>query len=112
MLRPAQFRATISFHFAEHGEGRQRFFVFPESCHRPVPMEVEGLDGLNTLGMWTEEPASFQEGDQVEVACRVLAPELLSPVIQPGAKFRLWDGGFFADGIVTARFDDAWVEEP
>jgi hypothetical protein len=108
MPRPAQFRATLSFHFAEHGEGRQRFFVFPESCHRRVPMAVEGLEELYTVGMWTEAPATLHEGDHVDVDCRVIAPDVLSPVIQPRVNFKLWDGGFFADGVATARFDDAW----
>ena len=29
-------------------------------------------------------------------------------VVRPGVRFRLWDAGFFADGVVLERHDGAW----
>lgn len=103
-----QFTAELSFHFREHGAGRQQRFVFGENLHRRVPMEMDGVDGLNTLGMWTDGVQEFGKNDSVMARCVVLAPELFVDVVKPGVTFEFWDGGFFASGKVIRRIEDGW----
>src|SRR5687767_7251574 len=109
MPRPnPQFRARLVFTFAEHGAGRRRTFGFDESGHRRVPMSMDGVDGLHTVGLWIDRAGQFQPGDELAVDCRAIWPEGFREVVKPGVHFRLWDGGFIADGTVTERFDDEW----
>lgn len=108
MNRSPQFRMEVRFHFQEHGADRRRWFLFGEDCHRRVPLEMEGVEGLNTVGMWVEQPQRFEPGDTIAVDCRVIAPELFEGIIQPGSRGRLWDGGFFADVTVTEVCNDNW----
>jgi hypothetical protein len=109
MPRPKpQFRAHLAFTFAEHGEDRWRAFVFDESGHRRIPMSMDGVEGFHTVGMWIDRAGRFQQGDKLDVDCCVIWPEGFREVVKPGVRFRLWDGGFFADGTVTERFDDEW----
>lgn len=108
MAPTPQFTAELLFHFREQGPERWHTFVFNESCHRRVPMRMEGVDGLNTVGMWTDTPGAFQAGDSVTVRCVVLAPELFEKSVKPGVEFDLWDGGFFATGKVLTRIEDGW----
>ncbi|MDC8756087.1 hypothetical protein [Janthinobacterium fluminis] len=103
-----QFTAELHFHFREHGSDRRRCFVFDESLHRRVPMKMEGVDGLNTIGMWVDAAGVLQAGDSVTVRCVVIAPELFADVVRPGVKFELWDGDFFASGDVIERIDAGW----
>lgn len=103
-----QFRARLVFTFAEHGEDRRRTFHFDESGHRRAPINMDGVDGLHTLGMWIDRAGDFQQGDELDVDCRVIWPEGFRKVVWPGVHFRLWDSGFFADGTVTERFEDEW----
>lgn len=109
MNRPKpQFKAHLVFTFAEHGAGRRRSFGFEETGHRRVPMCMDGVEGLNTVGMWIGGAATFVEGDEIEVDCCVIWPEGFRNIVQPGVKFRLWDSGFFADGVVTDRCEEGW----
>ena len=103
-----QFRARLKFTFEEHGEGRRRWFGFDDGGHRRVPMSMDGVDGLHTVGMWIEGAGRFHEGDEVDVDCRVIWLEGFREFARPGVRFKLWDGGFFADGQVTERFEDQW----
>jgi hypothetical protein len=73
-----------------------------------VPMQMAGVDGLNTVGMWVEEAHTFHAGESVRVRCVVTAPDLFSSVVKPGVVFELWDGGFFASGAVCERVDAGW----
>jgi hypothetical protein len=108
MIPLPQFAAEIEFHFREHSAERRHWFMFDESLHRRVPMRMDGIDGLNTVGMWIEQAGIFKSGDVIFVRCVVLAPELFSPVVKPGVKFELWDSGFIASGIVRERFQTGW----
>jgi hypothetical protein len=109
MTRPKpQFRAHLVFTFAEHGEGRRRVFGFEESGHRRVPMRMDSVEGLNTVGMWIDGARQFHKGDETDVDCRVIWPEGFRKVVKPGVSFQLWDSGFFADGKVTEIFPDQW----
>jgi hypothetical protein len=71
-------------------------------------MRMDGVDGLNTVGMWVDTAAVFETNDSVIVRCVVLSPELFVDVVKPGVKFELWDGGFFASGIVIERIEAGW----
>jgi len=108
MIPIPQFTAELLFHFREHGAERWRRFVFNESCHRRVPMRMDGVEGLNTVGMWTDAPGDFQSGDSVVVQCVVIAPELFEKSLKPGVQFDLWDGSFFATGRALTRIEDGW----
>ena len=101
MSRPKpQFRAHLTFTFEEHGIGRRHWFEFGEDGHRRVPMQMEGLEGLNTVGMWIEGSKRFKEGDEVTVDCCVIWVEGFRHVVKKGVQLKLWDGGFFANGEV------------
>lgn len=72
--------------------------MFDESLHRRVLMQMEGTEGLNTVGMWAKEAATFKAGESVRVECVAIAPEIYCAVVKTGVKFELWDGKFFASG--------------
>ena len=111
MFPKSQFTAKLEFHFREHGPERRHWFMFGESLHIRVPLQMEGVDGLNTVGMWVQEAGTFKAGDAVLVECVVIAPDLYNKVVRPGVKFELWDGGFFASGTVTERHEAGWPSE-
>lgn len=112
MHRPKpHFRAQMCFTFEEHGPGRRHRFLFQEDQCRAVPISMEGVAGLNTVGMWSDQPGKFYEGDKVMVDCAIGSLDAFRNVVQPGVKFRLWDGGFFADGVVIQIFEEAWGAE-
>jgi hypothetical protein len=111
MLPTPQFTAELKFHFKDHGPERRHWFMFDEGLHRRVPMAMDGVEGLNTVGMWVDSPGTFKAGDIVRVRCVVIAPELFSNVVKPGVKFELWDGGFLATGTVLERVDEGWPRE-
>ncbi len=111
-MRPTpQFTAQLQFHFTGQGPERRQWFMFDEGLHRRVPMQMEGTEGLNTVGMWVQEAGTFKAGDTVQVECVVIAPEIYRSVVRPGVKFELWDGGFFASGTVLERIEAGWPSE-
>lgn len=112
-MRPnPQFSAELKFHFHDHtAPERRRWFMFGDDLPRRVPMAMDGVDGLNTVGMWAKEPATFHAGDSTVVDCVVIEPTLYSQVIKPGVMFELWDCGFFATGTVLERFESGWPHE-
>ena len=103
-----QFIAELKFHFKDHGPERRHWFMFDESLSRRVPMQMEGIEGLNTVGIWVTEAATFKTGESVRVECVVLAPKIFHSVVSPGVKFELWDGKFFATGTVIERIEAGW----
>jgi len=111
MLPKPEFVAELKFHFREHGPERRHWFMFDESLHRRVPMAMDGVEGLNTIGMWVDSPGTFKAGDSVRVQCVVIAPELFTHVVKPGVKFELWDGGFLASGTVLERVEEGWPHD-
>lgn len=111
MIAEPQFRAELDFHFHEHGADRRRWFMFGEDLHRRVPMQMDGVEGLNTVGMWVKQAGVFKEGEKLLVDCRVIAPDLYNPIVKPGMKFELWDSGFFATGTVLERLESGWPNE-
>lgn len=75
-------------------------------------MQMDGVDSMYTVGMWHDGEAKFHKGDEAVVDCVVICPEVFLSVVKPGVRFELWDGGFFAEGEVTERFDDGWPTSP
>ena len=103
-----QFTAAVHLTFAEHGGDRRRSFTFDESCERRVPMSMEGVDGLHTVALAVQSPGTFKMGDDITVGCRVIWPEVFKSAVHAGVRFRLWDSGYFADGVVLERHDASW----
>lgn len=104
-----QFRARVKITFEDHGAERQRKFGFDENGHRRLPMNMEGVDGLHTVGLWIEKPnAVFHEEDEFNAECRVIWPEGFVKIVVPGVQFKLWDSGFIARGVVTERCEEGW----
>ena len=71
-------------------------------------MQMDGVDGLNTVGMWVTEAAACGPGDSCRINCVVIAPEVFRQVVRQGVEFELWDGGFFATGAVLERIEAGW----
>lgn len=71
-------------------------------------MQMEGVEGLHTVGLWINGGAQFQEGDEFDADCRVIWPEGFANAVQVGKPFKLWAGGFFARGVVTERVEEGW----
>jgi hypothetical protein len=109
-LVATQFRIKVHFHFSEHGEERRNWFGVGDDLHRRVPLEMQNVEGLNTVGMWFERAGKFGPGDTANVECAVIAPELFIGKIKPGSKGRLWDAGFFAD-IEVIEVDETQLEK-
>ena len=74
-------------------------------------MQMDGVEGLHTVGMWVSEEGTFKAGETAVVECVVIWPEAFSPIVKPGVGFQLWDGGFFAYGIVLERINEGWPNE-
>lgn len=102
---PTQFSLRVSFHFNEHAADRQRWFGVGDDLSRRVPLEMEGVDGLNTVMMGFREPGRFMPGDTVTVECAVIASELFRGKLAIGSRGRLWDGGYLADVEVVDVHD-------
>lgn len=110
-MRPnPQFTARLDFDFRERRGPFPPRFVFDKSCHRRVPMQMDGVDGLHTVGMWVDAPGKFLAGDSVVVQCVLLAPELFERSLKSGVHFKLWESGFIAAGTILARCDDGWPQ--
>lgn len=75
-------------------------------------MKMEGVEGLHTVGMWIEGERRFFVGDEIDVDCVVIWPEGFYRAAVPDTKFELWDSGFFASGLITERFEEAWPKPP
>jgi len=109
---PPQFKAHVKLTFEEHGTDRRRQFGFDANGHRRLPMSMDGVEGLHTVGLWIDRnEAEFVEGDEFDADCRVIWPEGFTTAVVPGAKFKLWDGGFIADAVVTERIEAGWNTE-
>lgn len=111
MTPTPQFIATLQFHFRGHGPDRRHWFMFGDDLHRRVPMQMQGVEGLNTVGMWVDSAQTFKAGDSVQVRCVVIAPEIYSQIVRSGVEFELWDGGFFATGTIIERIEEGWPSE-
>ena len=80
--------------------------MFPDTGIRRVPMEIAETDsGLNTISLAGSPNLIVQQGEMVELDCDVLSFDHLRNLISQQATFRLWDGGFFADGTIVQFYD-------
>jgi len=104
-----QFKAHIVFTFEEHDVSRRHWFGFDNQVHRAVPMSMESVDGLNTVILRIEGAGKFYKGDAIDADCNVIWEEGYRKAVVPGRKFKLWDGGFFANGEVTQRVEEGWA---
>jgi len=106
---PPQFKAHIRLTFEERKSESPRKFGFDANGHRRLPLTMDGVEGLHTVGLWIEmNEAIFSEGDEFDADCRVIWPEGFTKAVAPGVKFKLWDGGYIADGIITERIEEGW----
>jgi hypothetical protein len=109
MPRPTpQFKAHVALTFEEHNETRRNWFEFGEDGHRRVRMSMESVEGLHTVGLWISGAARFHKGDAFDAECIVIWREGFTSAVVPGRTFKLWDGGFFANGTVTERIEEGW----
>jgi hypothetical protein len=74
-------------------------------------MAMDGVDGMNTVGLWIDGPSVFRSGDSFQARCKVLLEEPYRGVISRGKQFHLWDGGFFADGEVLEVMSENWEKD-
>ncbi len=107
-----QFKAHVVLTFEEHDTTRRHWFMFGEDGHRRVPMSMDSVEGLHTVGLWIDGPATYRAGDEFDSDCVVIWPEGFSNAVSAGRTFKLWDGGFFANGVVTERIDEGWPSFP
>jgi len=106
---PSHFRAAIAIRSADEGGPKSGLFGFPESGHRNVPMELAGVDGLNTVQLRYRAGALVPAGSTIEVECRLLAEDLFVGLIHPGTRFGIWDGRIIADGTVMTVHHENWT---
>ena len=94
------FKARWHFHF-KNVKPRTKTLAFPESGMRRIPMEFAGSEsGLNTVSLTGLPNMRFGVDDVVECDCETISYRHLHPYIIVGARVRLWDGDFFADGSI------------
>jgi hypothetical protein len=105
------FIATITVTRGRTQEPHKGAFVFGDDCNRRVPMEMDGVDGLNTVGIWIDAPSVFPSGSSFKGRCRVLWEEPFRGKIAVGTRFRLWDCGHFAEGVVDEVKLENWEPE-
>ena len=104
-----QFKAHIVLAFEEFDINQRRPFVFGPNCHRRLPMAMETVEGMHTVGLWIAGPAEFHAiGEEFDADCVVIWEEGFFKAVSPGRTFKLWDGGFFANGVVTERIEPGW----
>ena len=108
MSREPQFRARIRIFPTAEGGPTRGFFGFPASGVRPVPVEMDGVSGLNTIGFFQAPDTLIRAGEEFEAGASVLYEEAFASVIRPGVAFRIWDGRFIASGEVLEVFPAQW----
>ena len=107
-----QFMMRINFHFSNKKNPAEGHFVVGEDLKRKVPLEIEGIDGLNTVYMIFPESDLYLADETVIVKCDTIAPQLYKGKIKPGLKGRLWESGYFADIEILEVDDDrfTWIQ--
>ena len=108
MNRAPQFRARIRIFPTAEGGPTHGLFGFPASGVRPVPVEMDGVSGLNTVGFFHTPDTLIRAGEEFEAGASVLSEEVFAPIIRPGIAFRSWDGRFIASGEVLEVYPAQW----
>jgi hypothetical protein len=83
-------------------------FGFPDSGVRHVPVEMDGVPGLNTVSLFHAPNTVIHCGEEFEGDCRVIWEEGFYPAMRCGATFRVWDGRFIASGEVSHVYRENW----
>jgi hypothetical protein len=87
-------------------------FGFDAEGHRRLPLQMEGVEGLHTVGLWTDKKNQILfENDEFDADCIVIWEEGFRSVVAPGVKFKLWESGFIADGLITERIEAGWNQK-
>ena len=81
------------------GAGGRKRPLPPETFGCPLYFDEEAVDCRLLLD---EIGHGLPPGESAEVSIRFLWPDLARRHAAVGRKFRLWDGGFFAEGAVIA----------
>lgn len=92
-----QFIMQIDFHFLNLENPEQGYFIVGEDLERKVPLEIEGIDGLNTVYMLFMESNFYLANETTIVKCATIAPRLYKGRIKPCLKGKLWEAGYFAN---------------
>ena len=106
------FIATITVTRGRAQDPHKGSFVFGDNCSCRVLMEMDGVDGLNTVGIQVGAPSIFPSGSSFTGRCRALWEKPFRDKIAVGTKFRFWDGGYFAEGVVNDVQWENWEPEP
>jgi hypothetical protein len=105
----AQFTMYIYFHFDNKKDSSEVCFCVGEDLERRVPLEIEGIEGLNTVYMLFPKSDLYLANETVTVECRTIAPQLYKGKIKPGLKGRLWESGYFADVEILEVNDNKFI---
>ena len=108
MSRAPQFRARIRIFPTAEGGPKHGLFGFPANGIRPVPVEMDGVSGLNTIGFFYAPDTLIRAGEEFEAGAAVLSEAVFASVIRPGVAFRIWDGRFIASGEVLEVYPAQW----
>jgi hypothetical protein len=92
--------ARISLYSTENG-GRVR--AIP-AARFGCPFVYDG-EAFDCRLLLEQTHTSIAPGDCAEVQIKFLNPDLVKPRLAHGAKFKLWEGGDFADGEVLTVID-------
>ena len=104
-----QFKMRIKFHFLNKKDPAAGCFYVGEDLTRKVPLEVEGIEGLNTVYMFFSESDLYPADEMVIVECHTIAPQLYQGKIKLGLKGKLWESGYFADVEILEVNDKAFI---
>ena len=104
-----QFKMKIKFDFFNTRDPAEGYFYVGEDLKRKVPLEVEGIEGLNTVYMFFPESDLYLADEVVIVDCCTIAPQLYRGKIKPGLKGKLWESGYFADVEILEVNDKAFI---
>lgn len=90
-----------------------RICLFDKECdegrvHAPItgrqfdcPVFFRAESGHDARIYFAEELLPVSPGDEVTAQIKFLYSEDVAPFLRPGTRFRLWEGGFFAEGEVV-----------
>ena len=99
-LKPT-FKAKITFHFSEH---ERKQLTFGPSLRQIIAAEIEGVEGLNSLAIFSRTEKTYLENDSDEFDCRSIVESDFEKPFKVGAKGRLWAGAYFANLEVISVF--------
>ena len=96
------FTMKITFHFLNKKDSAEGYFVVGEDLKRKVPLEIEGIEGLNTVYMLFSASDLYLANETVIVKYNTIVPQLYKGKIEAGLKGRLWESGYFAYVVIIS----------